>query len=68
MADEHLFIDNGISGAEFKNRPALIRILNHLKEYDVIVMSELSRLGREQTQVSGALANIMSRTYASSST
>ncbi len=61
VADEHVFIDDGISGAEFKNRPALIRMLNHLKDYDIIVMSELSRLGREQTQVSGALANIMSK-------
>jgi site-specific DNA recombinase len=59
--DEHVYVDDGISGAEFKNRPALLRMLNRLKELDVIVMSELSRLGREQSQTSATLANIYSK-------
>ena len=58
VADEHVFVDDGISGAEFKNRPGLLRMLNRLSEFDVIVMSEQSRLGREQSQTSGVLADI----------
>lgn len=54
-------IDDGISGAEFKNRPALLRLLNDLRDFDVIVMSELSRLGRDQTQTAGALASIYAK-------
>ena len=42
--EQHVFIDDGISGADFK-RPGLLRMLNHLGQFDVIVMSEQSRLG-----------------------
>ena len=59
--DEHVYIDDGISGAEFKNRPALLRMLNDLREFDVIVTSELSRLGREQSQTANVLANIYAK-------
>lgn len=58
VEDEHIYIDDGISGAEFKNRPALLRMLNRLREFNVIIMSELSRLGREQSQTSNALASV----------
>src|SRR5437867_1074101 len=59
LSDEHVFVDDGISGAEFgSRRPGLLRLLNHLKEFDVIVMSELSRLGRERIQTEGLLAQI----------
>jgi DNA invertase Pin-like site-specific DNA recombinase len=47
VADDHILVDDGISGAEFKNRPPLLRLLNDLHNFDVIVTSELSRLGRE---------------------
>ncbi len=47
VGDEHVYIDDGISGAEFRNRPGLLRLLNRVRSFDVIVMSELSRLGRE---------------------
>ncbi len=33
--DEHIYVDDGISGAEFRNRPALLRMLNHLRTFDV---------------------------------
>src|SRR5258708_3541092 len=61
LEEEHIYVDDGISGAEFKKRPALLRLLIHVKEFDVIVMSELSRLGREQSQTSGALFDIYSK-------
>ena len=58
VLDEHIHVDDGISGAEFRNRPGLIRLLNHLHAFDVIVMSELSRLGREMTHTATVLAQI----------
>jgi len=43
-------VDDGISGAEFANRPGFLRLMNALKpqaRFQVLVMSEESRLGRE---------------------
>ena len=59
--DEHVFVDDGISGAEFKHRPALLKLLDHLAEFDAIVVSEQSRLGREMSQTSAVLAKIAAR-------
>ena len=58
VEDEYVFVDDGISGAEFQKRPGLLRMLNRLREFDVIVMSELSRLGREQSQIGQILADL----------
>jgi DNA invertase Pin-like site-specific DNA recombinase len=55
---DHVYVDDGISGAEFKNRPGLLRMLNALKQFDVVVMSELSRIGRDQIQTAQCLAQI----------
>ncbi len=52
--DEHVYVDDGISGAIFGDgRPGLARLLNALRPrpaFDVLVMSEESRLGREMHQ------------------
>lgn len=62
VAKEHVFEDDGINGATFgKDRPGLLRLLNQAKEFDVVVMSELSRLGREQSQTSGVLFDIYAK-------
>ena len=60
VAAEHEYVDDGITGGEegFKKRDGLKRMLNHLKDFDVIVMSELSRLGRHQVLTSAALHQI----------
>jgi DNA invertase Pin-like site-specific DNA recombinase len=31
VADEHVYVDDGISGAEFANRPGFLRLMNALK-------------------------------------
>lgn len=31
VADEHVFVDDGISGAEFTKRPSFLRLMNVLK-------------------------------------
>jgi len=48
--DSHTYVDDGISGAEFLKRPGFLRMMNALKPrppFEVLVMSEESRLGRE---------------------
>src|SRR5437870_3683580 len=51
-----VFGDDGVSGAEFEKRPGLIRLLNALPKkgqpptFQVLVVSEISRLGREQLE------------------
>jgi DNA invertase Pin-like site-specific DNA recombinase len=62
VADECVFIDDGISGAEFAGRPGFVRLLASLKPkraFDVLIMSEESRLGREQIEVSYALKQLI---------
>ena len=61
-ADEYMFVDDGISGAEFIKRPGFLRLMNALKPrpgFDVLIMSEESRLGRESIETSYALKQIM---------
>jgi DNA invertase Pin-like site-specific DNA recombinase len=63
MADEeHIYVDDGISGAEFVKRPGFLRLMNALKPrppFQVLIMSEESRLGREQIETAYALKQIM---------
>ena len=52
VSDEHVFSDDAVSGADF-NRPGLMRLLNALGKrapFEVLIVSELSRLGREQLE------------------
>jgi DNA invertase Pin-like site-specific DNA recombinase len=58
VAAEHVYSDDGIGGAEFSRRPGFVRLLNALKPrapFDVLFVSELSRLGREQPETGYAL-------------
>src|SRR5262245_11523630 len=62
VADEHVYVDDGISGAEFANRPGFLRLMNALKprpRFQVLVMSEESRLGREMVATMGALKELV---------
>src|SRR5262249_33864914 len=59
--DEYVYVDDGISGAEFVKRPGFIRLMNALKPrppFQVLIMSEESRLGREQIETAYALKQI----------
>jgi DNA invertase Pin-like site-specific DNA recombinase len=61
--DESLiFFDDGISGAEFANRPGFVRLMTALKPrppFQVLIMSEESRLGREAIETAYALKQII---------
>ncbi len=55
VADEHVYVDDGISGAEFANGPGFLRLMNAIAtkprpSFEVLVMSEDYRLGREAIQ------------------
>src|SRR5215831_10379429 len=58
VADEHVFTDDGISGAEFKHRRGFVRLMAAVDRprppFQVLVMSEPSRLGREAVATSAA--------------
>ena len=61
VSPDHVFIDDNVSGAEFANRPSYMRLLNALQPhapFDVVVVSELSRLGREQLETGYALKQL----------
>src|SRR6476646_5869049 len=62
VVDELVFVDDGISGAEFERRPGFVRLLNALNPrspFQVLVMSEESRLGRAAIETSYALKQIL---------
>ncbi|MBA2486683.1 MAG: recombinase family protein [Nitrospira sp.] len=61
VPDELIFVDDGISGAEYIKRPGFIRLMNTLKPkppFQFLTMSEESRLGRESIETSYALKQI----------
>jgi site-specific DNA recombinase len=62
VADEHIYVDDGISGAEFgSQRPGLARLLTQLNPrppFQVLIVSEESRLGRESIEVSSLLKQL----------
>jgi len=62
VAEEHIYVDDGISGAEFVARPGFVRLMNALKpkpSFHVLIMSEESRLGREAIETAYALKQIV---------
>src|SRR3989442_9209923 len=62
VVDEHVYTDDGISGAEFERRPGFVRLMNALKPkppFDALIMSEESRLGREQIETAWAMKQLV---------
>lgn len=62
IAETHVYVDDGISGAEFAARPGFLRLMNSLKPrpaFDVLIVSEESRIGRESIEVSFALKQLV---------
>ena len=57
-----MFVDDGISGAEFARRPGFLRLMNALKPrpaFTVLIMSDLDRLGRDTIETPYALRQLM---------
>ena len=62
VLEDHIYVDDGISGAEFAARPSYVRLMNALKPrpaFQVLVMSEESRLGREAIETAYALKQLI---------
>lgn len=60
--EAHIYVDDGISGAEFLKRPGFLRLMNALKPtppFGALIMSEESRLGREMVATMGALKELV---------
>ena len=62
VPDEQVYVDDGVSGAEFANRPGFVRLMAALKPrppFQVLIMSEESRLGREAIETAYALKQLI---------
>src|SRR5258707_787674 len=62
VGEDCVYVDDGISGAEFVKRPGFLRLMNALKPrppFQVLIMSEESRLGREAIETAYALKQIV---------
>ena len=71
VIDERVYIDDGINGAEFANRPGFLRLMNALRPrppFQVLIMSEESRLGREAIETATHSSNSYGLACACSST
>jgi DNA invertase Pin-like site-specific DNA recombinase len=58
VVEKQVYVDDGISGAEFIKRPAFLRMMNALKPRPPSrssIMSEESRLGHEAIKTAYAL-------------
>lgn len=58
VLDEHIYEDDGISGAEFERRPGFQRLLSTLKRHApsrILIVMDESRLGRESIETAHVL-------------
>ena len=62
LDERYIFVDDGISGAEFEKRPGLSQMRALLKRgrapFQVLIVSELKSLGREMTETSYLLKQL----------
>src|SRR5262245_28474588 len=61
VLDEHIYVDDGVSGSEFAKRPGLVALLNMLKpkpRFHVLLIADADRLGREQIETSYILKQL----------
>src|SRR5262245_8405075 len=57
-----IFVDDGVSGADFKSRPGFLRLMNALApkpKFHVLIIADESRLGRESIQTSTAMMELV---------
>ena len=52
VADEHVYVDDGISGAEFTTRPGFLRLMNSLKSLPPGNFAESIRRNQDNGSVS----------------
>ena len=62
VSEEHVYEDDGISGAEFARRPGfqrLIETLKRLSPFQFLIVMDESRLGRESIETAHVLKQLM---------
>jgi len=62
LDEAYVYSDTGVSGAEFAKRPGLMRLIAALKPkapFDVLIVTDRDRLGREQIETSFVLKQII---------
>ncbi len=62
VLDDHIYVDDAITGAEFEKRAGLMRLLNVLKPkppFRVLIMSEGARFGRESFETPYLLKKVL---------
>ena len=62
VAEGHVYVDDGISGAEFEKRPGYVALMASLTTrppFQVLILMDQSRLGRSTREISYALGRIM---------
>ncbi len=62
VTDAHVYIDDGISGAEFEKRPGYVALMASLTQrppFQVLILMDQSRLGRSTREIPYALGRIM---------
>ena len=62
VAEQHIYSDDGISGAEFVKRPGFVSLMNTIKSrppFQVLIMREESRLGRRRIDTEHNLKRIV---------
>ena len=54
VLDEHIYVDDGISGSEFERRPDFMRMMSTLPRppFGVLIVSEQKSIGREMAETS----------------
>ena len=57
----HIFFDDGVSGAEFLERPGLLSLMSRIDEFDAVILSEISRLGRDMYRNAIVIDDIISK-------
>ena len=61
VADEYIFVDDGISGTEFKKRPAFMRMMGAITPkapFRVLIVSEQKSIGREMSETAMAIKQL----------
>jgi site-specific DNA recombinase len=65
VPDEHVYCDDGVSGAEFEDRPGLAKLVLASKSkpraFDVIVTMDQDRVGRDQIRTPMILNDLIER-------
>ncbi len=62
VLDEHIYVDDGVSGADFVTRSGFLRLMNTLKKppppFHVLVMADGDRLGRSSIDMPVVLRTV----------